>query len=484
MILKVENSKYLDRKYKELLNTNNKSKMSESIVTPWEVKGKIEYMRLVEKFGTELIDQPLIEKFERITKKPIHPWIRRHIFFSHRALDVFLTAYENGEPVFLYTGRGPTSDSMHIGHLIPFLFTKWLQDVFDCPLVIQMSDDEKYYFKPLDFKTIYKLGFENAKDIIACGFNPKKTFIFSNRDHRLHPEGRGFEEFVSEMKKMVNVNYVQKIFGFNEESNVGQLDWPFYQSAAAFSKAFPHIFGEKQAHCLVAYAIDQDPYFRMARDMAQKMGLIKPYSIMCQFIPPLTGPEGKMSSSIGAEATLFLTDSPEVVKSKIMKYAFSGGGGDGTLEQHKKFGGNVEVDIACQYLKYFENDDNKLEDVYSGFKKGELSCAYMKELLSIKLAELIMRHQEQRALITKEVIEDFYSYKKMILNNVSVEKGRCNQELVKYMDEHKICYDVVPHNPITSGELEIELNMKLNDRLWKAMLLCDHDNNYYMFLTK
>ena len=34
-----------------------------------------------------------------------------------------------------------------MGHLIPFLFTKWLQDSFDVPLVIQMTDDEKYLWK-------------------------------------------------------------------------------------------------------------------------------------------------------------------------------------------------------------------------------------------------------------------------------------------------------------------------------------------------
>jgi tryptophanyl-tRNA synthetase len=31
--------------------------------------------------------------------------------------------------------------------LIPFHFTKWLQEVFDCPLVIQITDDEKFLFK-------------------------------------------------------------------------------------------------------------------------------------------------------------------------------------------------------------------------------------------------------------------------------------------------------------------------------------------------
>jgi len=41
-----------------------------------------------------------------------------------REFDKILDRYEQGKPFFLYTGRGPSSDSMHIGHMIPFLFTK------------------------------------------------------------------------------------------------------------------------------------------------------------------------------------------------------------------------------------------------------------------------------------------------------------------------------------------------------------------------
>ena len=46
--------------------------------------------------------------------------------------------------VYCFPGRGPSSESLHMGHLIPFAFTKYLQDVFDVPLVIQLTDDEKY----------------------------------------------------------------------------------------------------------------------------------------------------------------------------------------------------------------------------------------------------------------------------------------------------------------------------------------------------
>lgn len=107
--------------------------------------------------------------------------MRRGIVFSHRELETILDRYEKGEPFFLYTGRGPSSDSMHIGHTIPFSFTKWLSDVFNVPLVIMLTDDEKFLFS--EKRTIAEVKHyarENAKDIIACGFDPKKVFIFSD----------------------------------------------------------------------------------------------------------------------------------------------------------------------------------------------------------------------------------------------------------------------------------------------------------------
>jgi len=46
------------------------------------------------------------------------------IYNFYRELHVILDRYEKGKPFFLYTGRGPSADSMHTGHLIPFIFCK------------------------------------------------------------------------------------------------------------------------------------------------------------------------------------------------------------------------------------------------------------------------------------------------------------------------------------------------------------------------
>lgn len=159
----------------------------EQHVTPWDVTGgadgKIDYNKLVKEFGCTVIEQDLIARVERITGVRAHPFLRRGVFFAHRDLKELLDAYEKGEKFYLYTGRGPSSEALHFGHMVPFMFTKWLQDAFKVPLVIQLTDDEKCLWRALEQDEAVRLAKENAKDIIACGFDPKRTFIFSDFEY-------------------------------------------------------------------------------------------------------------------------------------------------------------------------------------------------------------------------------------------------------------------------------------------------------------
>ncbi len=62
-------------------------------------------------------------------------------------------------------------------------FFRWLQDTFDVPLVIQLTDDEKFLWKDLALDEARRLAVENARDIIACGFDLDKTFIFNDTEY-------------------------------------------------------------------------------------------------------------------------------------------------------------------------------------------------------------------------------------------------------------------------------------------------------------
>lgn len=100
----------------------------EDIVTPWDVEGAedtgIDYEKLIKRFGSSKVDSEVIAKLEKMAGKPVHHLIRRGIFFSHRDLLTLLNFLEQGKRFYLYTGRGPSSESMHLGHLVPFVVTK------------------------------------------------------------------------------------------------------------------------------------------------------------------------------------------------------------------------------------------------------------------------------------------------------------------------------------------------------------------------
>ena len=50
--------------------------------------------------------------------------------------------------------QGPSSEALHLGHLVPFPFTTWLQKTFRVPLVIQLTDDEKFLLRYGNFSTL------------------------------------------------------------------------------------------------------------------------------------------------------------------------------------------------------------------------------------------------------------------------------------------------------------------------------------------
>lgn len=60
-------------------------------------------------------------------------------------------------------------DGRCLRHLVPFLFTKYLQEAFGCYLVVQMTDDEKYLWKNLQLSELRMTLRENVRDIIAYG---------------------------------------------------------------------------------------------------------------------------------------------------------------------------------------------------------------------------------------------------------------------------------------------------------------------------
>ena len=84
-----------------------------------------------------------------------------------------------------------------------------------------------------------------------------------------------------------------------------------------------------------------------------------------------------MSASVESSA-IFVTDKPNDIKKKINKAKT--GGGD-TKEEQEKFGSNLEVDVPYQWLRFFLEDDDELEDIAAKYSTGKLLSGEVKAKL-------------------------------------------------------------------------------------------------------
>ncbi len=366
------------------------------VVTPWEVSGEIDYDRLIREFGVKPIDDKILTRLEKNAGE-LHYFLKRRIFFAHTYFDTILDQFEKGNKFYLYTGRAP-SGPVHLGHLVPWMFCKWLQDKFDAHLLFQIPDEEKFLFNDsLSFEDTKKWAMENILDIIAVGFNPKKTRIFLDTEY-----AKTMYKHACRVSKKITFSTAKSTFGFNDSNNLGEIFYTCMQSVPAF---LPTILEGKLTHCLIPCAIDQQPHFFLTNDVAPKLGYPKAATILSRFLPGLQGMhhEGKMSSSV-QNTTIFATDSPQEVRNKIMKYAFSGG--RETVEKHRRLGGNPDIDVPYQYLTYLLEDSNKLMEIYNDYKSGKLLTGELKEFAAEVLNKFLKEHQAKREK-ARSMVEKF-----------------------------------------------------------------------------
>jgi len=364
----------------------------EMVVTPWEVSGKIDYDRLIKEFGTERITPELKERIYKITKEK-HVMLERDYIFSHRDLNWILDEYKKKNKFTLYTGRGPSGHT-HIGHLPTWMFTKWMQDRFDTRLYFQMTNDEKFLFEPnLDLEDVRRFTYENTLDLLALGFEPDNTFIIQDIEHI-----ELMYEIAVQVAKKVTFSSAKAVFGFDNSMNIGGIWFPAMQAVPAFIHSW--VYGKKTP-CVIPCAIDQDPYWRVTRDVAERIGYYKPASIQNRFIPGLKE-GGKMSAS-DPMSTIFTTDTLKMAKKKV-KNAFTGG--RTTVEEQRKLGANPDI---CSVFKYYEfmfmPDDKDLADVERKCRGGEILCGECKQILAPMMLEFLEKHQATREEVKDRVHE-------------------------------------------------------------------------------
>ncbi|MFN3804629.1 MAG: tryptophan--tRNA ligase [Pyrobaculum sp.] len=352
------------------------------VVTPWEVRGRVDYQKLLQHFGARQLTQAEISLLEKHVGE-VHPLIRRGFFYAHRDFDHILRWHGEGRPWALYTGRGP-SGPVHIGHMVPWILLKWLSDRFSLEVYFQMTDDEKFFDDPeMGLEDATRWAYENALDVIALGFTPDRLhLVIDSKDVKhLYP-------IAIRVAKKLTWNTAKATFGFTDSTNIGLVFYPSLQIAVAF---LPTELRREATPVLIPCAIDQDPYFRLARDIADSLGYPKPATLYSKFIMSLTG-ESKMSAS-SPDSAIYATDDEKTVRRKIYN-AFTGG--RPTAEEQRKYGGDPDICPVYHYHMLLDPSDAAVEKIRQDCNSGALLCGECKAMLHEKISRFLREHRERR----------------------------------------------------------------------------------------
>ena len=130
-------------------------------------------------------------------------------------------------------------------------------------------------------------------------------------------------------------------------------------------------------------------------------GFLPPCSTYHRFAVGMTG--NKMSSS-KPETTIFMDDDIDVMSKKVRR-AISGG--QPTVEEHRRIGGDVTKDVAFQYLQFFfEKDDSALEEVRREYESGRMLAGEIKQICIDRATEWLNDLKERRGQ-WEDRVEDF-----------------------------------------------------------------------------
>jgi len=364
--------------------------MKEVKINPWEVSGDINYEKLIKEFGVVPLKELPSVFGENIL-------FRRKVIFAHRDIQKILDAIKNKKKFVMMTGLMPTG-KFHIGHMLLAQQMIFYQKL-GAKIYIAVADIEAYNARGQSLEDSRKIAIEQyITNYIALGLKPQNCEIyFQSERSNDAKKSNAYYRLQNLLARYITFNEFKAVYG---EISPGKMISSLLQASDMLHAQLSEFEGP--CPVIVPVGIDQDPHIRLARDISQQVKEFKFNQLSSTyhlFMPGLGG--GKMSSS-DANSFIALTDSPDEVKRKINKYAFSGG--RDTIEEHRKLGGNPSVDVSFQYLKmFFEPEDKKLLQIEKDYKSGKMLSGELKSYLIEKINSFLKEHQQRREKAQKEI---------------------------------------------------------------------------------
>ena len=315
---------------------------------------------------------------------------------------------KNNNPKIILTGDRPTG-RLHLGHYVGSLKRRVeLQNSgeFD-KIFIMIADAQALTDNADNPEKVRQNIIEVALDYLSCGLDPSKTNIFiQSQIPQLTELTFYYMNLVTVSRRQRNPTVKSEIQLRNFEASipVGFFTYPISQTAdiTAF-KATTVPVGE-----------DQEPMLEQAREIVRKFNsiygetLVEPDILLpdnkaCLRLPGIDG-KAKMSKSLGN--CIYLSDTPEEVKRKVMSMY--------TDPDHIRVEdpGKIEGNCVFTYLDAFSSEEdfkeflpdyNNLDELKDHYRRGGLGDVKVKKFLNNVLQKQLEPIRKKRHEYEKDI---------------------------------------------------------------------------------
>ena len=315
---------------------------------------------------------------------------------------------KTNNPKIILTGDRPTG-RLHLGHYVGSLKRRVeLQNSGEFDKIFSMIADAQALTDNADNpEKVRQNIIEVALDYLSCGLDPSKTNIF------IQSQIPQLTELTFYYMNLVTVSRLQRnptvkseiqLRNFEASIPVGFFTYPISQTAdiTAF-KATTVPVGE-----------DQEPMLEQAREIVRKFNsiygetLVEPDILLpdnkaCLRLPGIDG-KAKMSKSLGN--CIYLSDTPEEVKRKVMSMY--------TDPDHIRVEdpGKIEGNCVFTYLDAFSSEEdfkeflpdyNNLDELKDHYRRGGLGDVKVKKFLNNVLQKQLEPIRNKRHEYEKDI---------------------------------------------------------------------------------
>ena len=344
-------------------------------IDPWGSFAVKDYGHVFNEFGLAPFPPSLAKELGNFL-------FERGVIIAQRDFDKVAKRIESKKPFVNITGIA-ASGPYHFGHkvdidLFKFFKSKGARNYFavsDLDAFLSRPDD-----KIPDLKTAKKLAVLNVTDLLAMGLEEGDIYVQSRKEARYY-------EFAFELSKKITKNTFEAVYG---HVDLGKVAANFLQYADIMHPQLPEFEGPMPS--ITGIGLDQDPHARLTRDIAKRL----PYKMEIPsfiYFRHQSGlqPGSKMSAS-HPETAIFLSDDVKVAEKKI-KRAFSGG--QPTVEEHRAKGGNLEIDLVFEMLKFHCPNTKELEKIGEEFASGKMLASELKQIAIDFFIPMLKEHQQK-----------------------------------------------------------------------------------------